>query len=103
MFDLSMNLTKLSDSLLARIDAITENPPTMIMTQDPNASTQQSTQSAETDPRFRIQIFGPGEGDQAEFMMRKKHTIRKVLAGACKSFEIDPSSWVSFTFSLARG
>jgi hypothetical protein len=86
-----MNLPNSPDSLLARIDAITEKPSTIIMTQDPNAAPQQSTQSAETDPRFRIQIFGPGEGDHAEFMMRKKHTIRKVLAGACKSFDIDPS------------
>ncbi|KAJ3748439.1 hypothetical protein DFH05DRAFT_561890 [Lentinula detonsa] len=51
--------------------------------------TQMGT-SADSEPRFKIKIWGP-RNQNGEFMTRKKHTVRKVLAGACKNFGIDPS------------
>lgn len=68
-----------------------ENIDTLSETQTivPEENTQQS-QSTEPEPRFQITIFGPGK-DRAEFMTRRKHTLRKVLAGACRQFNIDPT------------
>ncbi|KAH7871967.1 uncharacterized protein C8R40DRAFT_1174040 [Lentinula edodes] len=84
--------------LLARIDAITDSQPPIILTQDTNASAQsqnqsqtqtQTSTSAEPEPRFKIRIWGPRD-QNGEFMTKKKHTVRKVLAGACKNFGLDP-------------
>ncbi|KAJ3904972.1 hypothetical protein F5879DRAFT_25231 [Lentinula edodes] len=72
--------------------------PPIILTQDTNASAQsqnqsqtqtQTSTSAEPEPRFKIRIWGPRD-QNGEFMTKKKHTVRKVLAGACKNFGLDP-------------
>jgi len=39
--------------------------------------------------RFTVTIIGPYEEQQAEFKTRGKHTIKKVLAAACRTFELD--------------
>ncbi|KAF5387202.1 hypothetical protein D9757_006887 [Collybiopsis confluens] len=54
------------------------------------ASSQVQPPDADADPRFKVTIYGLVGEEKAEFMTRKKHTIKKVLAGACKSFHIDP-------------
>ncbi|KAJ3789336.1 hypothetical protein GGU10DRAFT_343870 [Lentinula aff. detonsa] len=78
--------------------ASTDNP-TSISSQNPDTSPQNHIQSqtqtqmgtsADSEPRFKIKIWGP-RNQNGEFMTRKKHTVRKVLAGACKNFSIDPS------------
>ncbi|KAJ4471552.1 hypothetical protein J3R30DRAFT_1093777 [Lentinula aciculospora] len=87
--------------LLPRIDAIAASQPTAIFTQNTDASAQsqdqsqtqtqtQTATSADPEPRFKIKIWGPGR-QNGEFMTRKRHTVRKVLAGACKNFGVDPS------------
>ncbi|KAJ3993974.1 hypothetical protein F5050DRAFT_1777920 [Lentinula boryana] len=82
-----------------RPGASTDNPPTLISTQNTDASPQNHIQSqtqtqmgtsADSEPRFKIKIWGP-RNQNGEFMTRKKHTVRKVLAGACKNFGINPS------------
>ncbi|KIK61036.1 hypothetical protein GYMLUDRAFT_43129 [Collybiopsis luxurians FD-317 M1] len=82
-------------NLLDRLDAAANEipAPSLILTQDPydGGASQSQTQPSDYDPRFRVTIYGPGEDEKAEFMTRKKHTIKKVLAGACKSFGIDPT------------
>ncbi|KAJ3809103.1 hypothetical protein F5876DRAFT_78102 [Lentinula aff. lateritia] len=92
------NSTAPTKGLLARIDAITDSQPPIILTQDTDASAQsqnqpqtqtQTSTSAEPEPRFKIRIWGPRD-QNGEFMTKKKHTVRKVLAGACKNFGLDP-------------
>ncbi|KAJ3737690.1 hypothetical protein DFJ43DRAFT_1045817 [Lentinula guzmanii] len=77
----------------------TDNHPTSISSQNPDTSPQNHIQSqtqtqmgtsADSEPRFKIKIWGP-RNQNGEFMTRKKHIVRKVLAGACKNFGIDPS------------
>ncbi|PPQ89884.1 hypothetical protein CVT25_004806 [Psilocybe cyanescens] len=45
---------------------------------------------AAEDPRFEIGIVGPGN-DCVQFKTRGKHQVRKVLAAACKTFDMDES------------
>ncbi|KAL0949349.1 hypothetical protein HGRIS_009419 [Hohenbuehelia grisea] len=43
------------------------------------------------DQRFRVTIFSPS-GEHAEFMTRGRHTVQKVLSGACKRFKLNYDS-----------
>ncbi|KAJ3864539.1 hypothetical protein EV359DRAFT_63919 [Lentinula novae-zelandiae] len=89
-------LAKPSNSTASAKD--TNSQPAIILTQDPNPSAQsqnqsqtqtQTSTSTEPEPRFKIRIWGPRD-QNGEFMTKKKHTVRKVLAGACKNFGLDP-------------
>ncbi|KAK7032195.1 hypothetical protein VNI00_013369 [Paramarasmius palmivorus] len=42
------------------------------------------------DGRFKVYIEGPKHKHRAEFMTKSRHTIKKVLAGACKTFNLNP-------------
>ncbi|KAF5322351.1 hypothetical protein D9619_002204 [Psilocybe cf. subviscida] len=48
--------------------------------------------AADNDPRFEITILGPESYQVAQFKTRGKHPVRKVLAAACKLFEVDYNS-----------
>ncbi|KAF8225259.1 hypothetical protein L208DRAFT_1408728 [Tricholoma matsutake] len=52
-----------------------------------------SSPSVEVKPdpeaRFNVIIRGPGPDQEAEFKTRGKHLVKKVLAGACKTFQLD--------------
>ncbi|KAJ7221567.1 hypothetical protein GGX14DRAFT_430181, partial [Mycena pura] len=48
-----------------------------------------SRDTRRSDARFKIYITGPRRNDRAEFMTRRGHSVRKVLAGACKTFGLD--------------
>jgi hypothetical protein len=45
--------------------------------------------SQEEDDRFRIVIRGPEPNQKAEFQTRSRHLVRKVMIGACKTFDVD--------------
>ncbi|KAE9392734.1 hypothetical protein BT96DRAFT_924562 [Gymnopus androsaceus JB14] len=75
-------------ALLSQIDALTQSQSATAVPEEP--SQIQQSQSSDQDPRFKITIIGPGN-ERAEFMTRRKHTLRKVLAGACRNFNIDPT------------
>ncbi|KAF8161609.1 hypothetical protein B0H34DRAFT_796368 [Crassisporium funariophilum] len=45
--------------------------------------------SVEEDPRFEIAIMGPNPEHFAQFKTRGKHPVRKVLAAACKTFNVN--------------
>ncbi|KIK54504.1 hypothetical protein GYMLUDRAFT_63106 [Collybiopsis luxurians FD-317 M1] len=80
---------------ISRLDAAANGipAPSLILTQDPYAggASQLQAQSFDYNPCFWVTIYGPGHDKNAQFMTRKKHTIKKVLAGACKSFGFDPT------------
>ncbi|KAF9524723.1 hypothetical protein CPB83DRAFT_860780 [Crepidotus variabilis] len=44
---------------------------------------------AEEDSRFELAIRGPDPNMYAQFKLRGKNSVRKVLAAACKNFELD--------------
>ncbi|KAJ7253382.1 hypothetical protein B0H12DRAFT_1219225 [Mycena haematopus] len=55
-----------------------------------SADTAESSHGASgIDERFKVHIKGPRPGDKAEFMTRGGHIVGKVLAGACKTFNLD--------------
>ncbi|KAJ3844247.1 hypothetical protein EV361DRAFT_908934 [Lentinula raphanica] len=81
------------------IHSVNKHPPTLSpqKTDGPiplsqSQSHSQTSASVDPEPRFKIKIFGPRSDQTGEFMTRKKHTVRKVLAGACKNFGIDPTT-----------
>lgn len=47
----------------------------------------------EEDPRFEISIVGP-QNEIAQFKTRGKHPVRKVLAAACKTFDVKYERYV---------
>lgn len=47
----------------------------------------------EEDPRFEITIISP-QNETAQFKTRGKHPVRKVLAAACKTFDIKYERYV---------
>lgn len=51
-------------------------------------STQSSQSSLNPDAHFVVRIRAP-ESQEAEFKTRGKHTIKKVLLGACNTFDLD--------------
>lgn len=57
-----------------------------------------SSPSVEVKPdpeaRFNVIIRGPGPDQEAEFKTRGKHLVKKVLAGACKTFQLDFAKYV---------
>ncbi|CAK5265127.1 unnamed protein product [Mycena citricolor] len=53
------------------------------------------------DERFKISITGP-DNERAEFTTRGGHSIRKVLGGACKNFDVDFDQARLFLFSQDR-
>jgi hypothetical protein len=46
------------------------------------------------DARYNVFISGPGPDQEAEFKTRGKHLVKKVLAGACKTFDLDLARYV---------
>jgi hypothetical protein len=62
-------------------------------------SSQPKAPSAE-DPRFKVFITGPKSDQKAEFMTRGQHSMRKVLGGACKTFNIDSSRYGFFYITV---
>jgi hypothetical protein len=46
-----------------------------------------ATRTQPEDPRFNIKIIGP-QDETAKFKTRGEHPVRKVLAAACKAFDI---------------
>jgi len=51
---------------------------------------------SDPEERFNVIISGPGPDQEAEFKTRGKHLVRKVLAGACKTFELDFARYVIY-------
>ncbi|KAJ7778711.1 hypothetical protein DFH07DRAFT_911040 [Mycena maculata] len=45
---------------------------------------------SDAEERFKVHVTGPRASDKVEIITRGKHTIRKVLAGVCKTFRLDP-------------
>lgn len=54
---------------------------------DPDVAAASQMQGS--DPRYKVFISGPLPEHRAEFMTRGGHPVRKVLAGACKTFDLD--------------
>jgi hypothetical protein len=42
------------------------------------------------DDRFNVIIIGPDDDQSTQFILRGKHSVRKVLVAACHNFDIDP-------------
>ncbi|KAJ3507167.1 hypothetical protein NLJ89_g6461 [Agrocybe chaxingu] len=53
------------------------------------SSPRKAAASAQSDDRFEITINGPAPNQSAQFKTRGKHVVKKVLAAACKTFDID--------------
>ncbi|KAF9465220.1 hypothetical protein BDZ94DRAFT_1296715 [Collybia nuda] len=47
-----------------------------------------SVNFAKNNERFNVTIFGPRTSQEAAFKTRGQHTVKKVLAGACKTFGV---------------
>ncbi|CAA7263129.1 unnamed protein product [Cyclocybe aegerita] len=56
------------------------------------SSPRKAAAGAQSDDRFEITINGPAPNQSAQFKTRGKHVIKKVLAAACKTFDIDEQS-----------
>ncbi|KAF8191539.1 hypothetical protein K438DRAFT_1830690 [Mycena galopus ATCC 62051] len=58
-------------------------------TNRPDDTAESSRVASVKDERFKVYISGPRPEHKAEFMTRGGHVVRKVLAGACKTFDLD--------------
>ncbi|ESK95267.1 hypothetical protein Moror_4025 [Moniliophthora roreri MCA 2997] len=65
-----------------------DGPPPATQGPFQTTSTQQTDLIA-PDGRFKVYIEGPKKRHRAEFMTKSRHTVKKVLAGACKTFRLD--------------
>lgn len=64
-----------------------------VFNEDDTSEFSQATSTSDPDARFKISITGP-EQTKVEFNTRGRHSVRKVLQGACKTFDINPNRFV---------
>ncbi|KAJ7348971.1 hypothetical protein DFH08DRAFT_863968 [Mycena albidolilacea] len=58
--------------------------------EDAGESSRANANGSDTDERFKVYVTGPEPDHRAEFMTRGGHLVRKVLAGVCRTFDLDP-------------
>ncbi|KAJ7684475.1 hypothetical protein DFH06DRAFT_8333 [Mycena polygramma] len=67
---------------------------------DDTSESSHATSASDPDARFKISITGPQQ-TKVEFNTRGRHFVRKVLQGACKTFDVDFNRFVFSPFSCS--